>query len=65
VPNHSLILADFDCFLERVKDNQLTGLNAPLVTNKLKEPTEWTQYDHYLIPRGSSDICFPSDFQYL
>ena len=42
VPNHSLILADFDCFLERVQDNKLIGLNSPLVTNKLKEPTEWT-----------------------
>ena len=65
IPNHSLILADFDCFLEPIVNNSLLGINSPLVTNKLKEPTKWTQYDTYLIPRGSSDICFPSDFQYL
>ena len=65
VPNHSLILADFDCFLERVKSGPLVGINSPLVTNKLKSPTDWQKYDSYLIPRGSSDICFPTDFQYL
>lgn len=49
IPNHSMILADFDCFLE---NNKLKGINAPLVTNKLAEPTNWDSYDTYMIPRG-------------
>ena len=32
IPNHQVVLADFDCFLE---PNNLKGINAPLVTNKL------------------------------
>ena len=59
IPNHSVILADFDCFLE---SNQLKGINAPLVTNQLREPTKWDSYDSYMVPRGLADICFPSDF---
>lgn len=62
IPNHQLVLADFDCFLE---PNALKGINAPLVTNKLQSPTEWKAYDDYLIPRGAADICFPTDFEYL
>ena len=41
------------------------GINAPLVTDKLEEPTQWKTFDNYLIPRGAADICFPSDFDYL
>ena len=65
IPNHQVILADFDCFLEPINKNSILGLNAPLVTNKLKDPTEWKTYDTYLIARGAADICFPSDFEYL
>jgi hypothetical protein len=43
----------------------MKGMNAPLVTDKLEDPTKWTNYDSYLVPRGAADICFPSDFQYL
>ena len=62
IPNHSLILADFDSFLTNVL---LKGGNAPLVTNKLQGPTEWENFNTYLVPRGAADICFPTDFQYL
>ena len=62
MPNHQIILADFDSFLT---DDKIKGINAPLVTDKLEKPTEWENYDDYLIPRGQADICFPSDFQYL
>ena len=59
-PNHSLILADFDSFI--MPRNSIKGMNAPLITHKLKDPTKWKTYDSYLLPRGLSDICFPSDF---
>jgi hypothetical protein len=62
MPNHSMILADFDSFLT---DDKIKGINAPLVTDKLEGPTEWENYENYLIPRGAADICFPSDFHYL
>ena len=63
IPNHSLILADFDCFLNTY--SQIKGVNAPLISNKLLEPTKWETYQSYLVPRGAADICFPSDFNYL
>ena len=49
MPNHQIILADFDSFLT---DDKIKGINAPLVTDKLEKPTEWDNYDDYLIPRG-------------
>jgi hypothetical protein len=63
IPDHSLIMADFDSFL--MPKNSIKGINAPLVTNKLKDPTEWQTYDNYLIERGAADICFPVDFHFL
>lgn len=33
--------------------------------DKLKGPTEVKKYDSYLIPRGASDILFPTDFEFL
>ena len=39
IPNHSLILADFDSFI--MPNNSIKGINAPLVTHKLKDPTKW------------------------
>jgi hypothetical protein len=57
------MLADFDSFLMPRKS--IKGTNAPLVTNKLKDPTQWETYDTYLIPRGEADICFPVDFNFL
>ena len=52
-------MADFDCFLTEVI---IKGINSPLVTDKLEDPTKWKNYDTYLVPRGAADICFPSDF---
>jgi hypothetical protein len=63
IPDHSLVMADFDSFL--MPKNSIKGLNAPLVTNKLKDPTEWKTYDTYLIERGAADICFPVDFNFM
>jgi hypothetical protein len=62
-PDHSLILADFDSFL--MPKGSIKGENAPMVTHKLKDPTAWTTYDHFLVERGSCDICFPTDFHFL
>jgi hypothetical protein len=63
IPYHSLIMADFDSFL--MPRNSIRGINAPLVTHKLKDPTKWKTYDNYLVPRGEADICFPVDFHFL
>ena len=56
-------LADFDSFL--MPKNSIKGINAPLITNKLKDPTEWQTFDSYLVERGAADICFPVDFHFL
>jgi len=63
MPDHSLIMADFDSFL--MPKNSIKGINAPLITNKLKDPTEWQTYDSYLIERGAADICYPVDFHFM
>ena len=63
MPDHSLILADFDSFI--MPKNSIRGINAPLITHKLKDPTQWKTYDTYLVPRGEADICFPIDFYFL
>ena len=64
VPNHSLILADFDSFLMPLRGG-IKGINSPMVTHKLKDPTAWNTYDSYLCERGHADICFPTDFYFL
>jgi len=63
IKNHSLIMADFDSFI--MPKNSIKGINAPLITNKLKDPTQWKTYESYLIGRGEGDICFPIDFFFL
>ena len=63
IPDHSLILADFDSFI--YPRNSMRGINAPLITNKLKDPTKWQTYETYLVERGAADICFPVDFHFL
>lgn len=65
IENHSLILADFDCFLEPRGRDSILGINAPLVENKLKGPTEAQKFNSYLIERGAADILFPVDFPFL
>lgn len=62
-PNHSLILADFDSFL--MPPGSIEGVNAPMVTHKLKDPTQWKTFDTCLVERGSADICYPTDFYFL
>lgn len=63
IPSHSIIMSDFDSFL--MPKGSIIGHNAPLITNKLKDPTQWQTYDSYLIPRGQADICFPIDFNFM
>lgn len=65
INNHSIILADFDCFLEPKTKKSIMGINAPLIENKLKGPTEAQKFSNYLIPRGAADILFPTDFHFL
>ena len=59
-----LILADFDSFMMPLTGS-IKGLNAPVVTHKLKDPTAWTTYESYLCERGHADICVPTDFYFL
>ena len=60
VPNHSLIMADFDSFL--MPRGSIQGTNAPLISEKLENAVH---KDSYLIPRGHADIYYPSDFFFL
>ncbi|KAL4452506.1 hypothetical protein ABPG75_008168 [Micractinium tetrahymenae] len=57
--SHTLIAADFDQLPEVV----IAGVNAPLVASTYGGST----HDHgsYLVPRGTADIFFPTDFQLL
>jgi hypothetical protein len=59
-----MILADFDSFLMPMTGS-IKGINAPMVTHKLKDPTQWETFDNYLTPRGHADICYPTDFYWL
>lgn len=45
--------------------NSIQGINAPLVTDRKEGPSEWDEFDTYLIERGQADICFPTDFNFL
>ena len=63
VPNHHLILADFDMLQNSVSARQ--GINSPIVSRKLEKSAEKHDFDSYLVKRGEADIFFPSDFRYL
>ncbi|PRW05767.1 S-adenosyl-L-methionine-dependent methyltransferase [Chlorella sorokiniana] len=58
-PSHTLIAADFDALPEVA----VAGINAPLVATTYGGST----FDHgsYLVPRGTADIFFPTDFSLL
>lgn len=43
----------------------IRGINAPLITHKLKDPTSWNTFDTYIVERGAADICFPVDFELI
>ncbi|KFM25866.1 hypothetical protein F751_1480 [Auxenochlorella protothecoides] len=59
LPGHALLAADFDSLPEV----SIRGVNAPLVATTEKGSTR----DHgtYLVPRGTADIFFPTDFRLL
>ena len=48
IPNHHLIVADFDNL-----GSKLEGINAPIVSKKLNKSHEKFDYDSYLVERGS------------
>ena len=64
IPNQTIVLADFDSFLTKQRGN-LRGVNSPVVTHKLADPTKWKEFDTYLVQKGEADICFPTDFHLL
>ncbi|KAK9825352.1 hypothetical protein WJX81_001851 [Elliptochloris bilobata] len=59
LPSHTLLAADFDA----LPDTSLPGAYAPLVATTVGGSTR----DHasYLLPRGSADVFFPTDFGML
>ncbi|QDZ22027.1 S-adenosyl-L-methionine-dependent methyltransferase [Chloropicon primus] len=59
IPDHTLVLIDFDS----LPDVQLRGRNAPLVSNT--EMAEARDASTYLVPVGSHDIFFPTNFSAL
>ena len=58
-PNHTLIAADFD----ELPEVTIPGYMAPLVASKTDGQTE--DHSSYFVPRGSADIFFPTDFEFL
>ncbi|KAL3143873.1 hypothetical protein ABBQ32_003691 [Trebouxia sp. C0010 RCD-2024] len=58
-PNHLLIAADFD----ELPDVALPGRGAPLVASTVDGHT--TDHASYLVPQGTADIFFPTDFKLL
>jgi len=60
VPHHTLIAADFDA----LPDIKVAGRNAPLVSGR-GLGGEVQDYSSVLVPWGSADIFFPTDFDGL
>lgn len=58
-PNHLLIAADFD----HLPDVAVPGVGAPLVASTVNGQT--LDHSSYLVPQGTADIFFPTNFQLL
>lgn len=60
--NPSLLVGDFDML-----NNQFTSkaINCPIVSKKLQKPHEKSDFESYIVERGSADIFFPTDFRFL
>ncbi|KAL0028989.1 hypothetical protein WJX77_009984 [Trebouxia sp. C0004] len=58
-PNHVIIAADFD----ELPDVTVPGQGAPLVASTINGQT--LDHPSYLVPQGTADIFFPTDFQLL
>ena len=58
-PNHQLLLADFDA----LPDVRVDGINAPLVADT--RGAAGRDYRTYLLPYGTADIFFPTNFDAL
>jgi len=63
LPNAHFIFSDFD--LLRESRSSLIGHLAPTVSTKLEQSEDKKDYKDYLVPRGSADIFFPTDFKLL
>jgi hypothetical protein len=62
-PNGHLIISDFD--LLRESYSSLMGVNAPIVSRKLKESSDKQDFDDIYVKRGEADIFFPTNFRLL
>jgi hypothetical protein len=72
VPNHRLLLADFDRFPPPILSpnsnascRDLIAFNAPLVSALVPTSDGMADMPTYLVKEGSADIFFPSDFALL
>lgn len=63
LPNAEYIFSDFDILRDSVSSD--IGINAPTVSTKLEESDAKKDYKDYLVPRGSADIFFPTNFRFL
>lgn len=63
LPNHHLIMADFDAL--RGSESVYQGLCSPIVSKKLEKSHEKEDYKSYLVGRGQADIFFPTNFYLL
>lgn len=61
--NHHLIIADFDLLPSETKSKK--GINAPIVSKKLRKSHEKQDFDSYLVEKGEADIFFPTNFSFL
>jgi len=41
------------------------GINAPIVSTKLEKSDQKKDYSDYLVPRGTADIFFPTNFRLI
>lgn len=62
-PNNHMIISDFDMLREA--RSARVGINAPIVSKKMKESEEKHDFDNIYVDRGEADIFFPTDFRLL
>ena len=53
-------MSDFDSLI-----SPISGINAPIVSEKGQQSPQKKDYSTYLVDRGTADIFFPVDFHFL
>lgn len=63
LPNAEFIFSDFDLLRNSISSE--IGINAPTVSTKLEASEAAKDFQDYLVPRGTADIFFPTNFRLL